>query len=181
VKVYFDMDGVLSDLDGDLAKTAQVPLGKILSDPQFRLGVVKQRVATTGLLHWVGLKPLHPHLWKALMRNLREEGHTLEILTSYGSWDPLEVGPSAHLGKCQWLRQHYGDIFAEGVVTNFNGVETCDQKQFFAAPDSILIDDQIDNIEQFRNAGGKGVWYCGDHHKESLKSLRAALAGGLSE
>ena len=173
--VYFDMDGVLSDLDGMLAKFANVPLSKIQDDPDFRLGVVKKSVGERSLMHWTSLPALHKDSWKSLMGELKGRGHDLNILTSYGSWDPLVVGPLAHLGKTMWLHNHYGDLFGDGTLSDFNGVEKCNQKRFFADTDSILIDDQEGNISSFRSRGGGSILYSQSSHEGCLRSIREAI------
>ena len=160
--IYFDMDGVLSDLDGYLADFAGTSLQEIQSDQDFRFKVVQDSVLQQSFSHWLGLKALQKSSWKSLMRRLRSLGHELEILTSYGSWDPLVVGPRAHTGKIRWLEMHYSDIFEEKVLTGFNGVETCKQKQFYSQPGSVLVDDQPSNVEEFNNGFGTAFLFNGD-------------------
>jgi hypothetical protein len=157
--IYVDMDGVLSDLDGYLADYAEVPLHRIKFDREFRAGVVRKSFNSKGLLHWHSLKPLDRDFWHSKMREWHEAGHRIEILTSYGSWDPLHVSPMAHMGKTTWMRTHYGDLFEAGVISGFNGVEQCGQKGFFAERGALLVDDQEENCEDFICEGGEAVLY----------------------
>ena len=157
--IYVDMDGVLSDLDGYLAEYAGVPLQKIKFDRVFRDGVVRRSVGAKGLLHWQNLKALDLEFWRGKMSDWHSQGHSIEILTSYGSWDPLHVSPMAHMGKTIWMRTYYGDLFEAGVLSGFNGVEKCGHKGFFSRPGSLLVDDQEGNCEDFSRGGGSSILY----------------------
>ena len=174
MKIYVDMDGVLSDLDGALCLFGGVSRS-VLQNPNLRQSLIQARVSSMGLSHWESLKPLNPGLWDKDLRELRKAGHEIEILTSYGSWDVLEVGPKSHQGKCNWLRAHYSALFAEGVITGFNGVEKCWQKRLFSESGTYLLDDSEENVKGFLLGGGSAWTYSAEKHSEALNEVRKSI------
>lgn len=175
MKIYLDMDGVLSDLDGALCLFGGVSQ-ETLQDAEERQSLIRARANSMGISHWETLKPLNQGSWKRTLREIRKEGHEIEILTSYGTWDCLEVGPKSHQGKCNWLRVYYGDLFKEGVLTGFNGVERCWQKRLFSEPGTLLLDDSPQNIEDFHRGQGKALLYRADSHETFFAALLSLLS-----
>lgn len=157
--IYFDLDGVLTDYDGQLAAENNLTREQVVLDRELRRSLENTRKTRMGLDHYRTLKPHNLLGFKSLMRSLFSLGHTQEILTSYGDVQPLETGVIAHTGKQAWLKQHYADIFEEGVISRFNGVVSCSQKRFYGRPGSFLIDDQEDNIRDFAANGGSVFHY----------------------
>lgn len=174
MKIYVDMDGVLSDLDGSLAVWGGVSLNFVRSNFDFRESLIRNRVSRMGLSHWESLLPLNKEKWKSDLRALKKAGHEIEILTSYGTWDPLEIGPLSHQGKCNWLRSNYGDLFAKGVLTGFNGVEKCTDKSLFSKPGTLLIDDSPKNIEEFMRGQGRAILYRTESHETCASNINQA-------
>ncbi len=175
MKIYLDMDGVLSDLDSALCLFGGVSI-RALQDSDLRQGLIRARVASMGLSHWESLKPLNPDLWERDLRELRKAGHEIEILTSYGSWDALEIGPKSHQGKCNWLRAHYSALFDENVITGFNGVERCWQKRLFSEFGTYLLDDSEENVKGFLLGGGSARIYSAEKHSETLSEVRKSIS-----
>lgn len=178
MKIYVDMDGVLSDLDGSLAVWGGVSLNFVRSNLDYRESLIRDRVSRMGLSHWESLTPLNQEKWRFDLRALKEAGHEIEILTSYGTWDSLEIGPLSHQGKCNWLKSNYGDLFKEGVLTGFNGVERCTDKSLFSKPGTLLIDDSPKNVSEFSEGFGIAFLYSENRHSEVLRSTFHKLSGG---
>jgi len=175
--VYFDMDGVLADLVGAMSEFTGIPAEVLHGNPQVSHQRYLERRAALGIYEsFRSLKPLRASEWKTLMRALHAREIRVEILTAYGVQDPLEMGDEVHRGKADFLREHYGDLFAEGVIKRFNGVAKSGQKKFYATPESILIDDFARNCREFSAAGGVAVHYVEDSHDELLELVRD-LAG----
>jgi hypothetical protein len=107
---------------------------------------------------------------RALMKRLHGAGHAIEILTSYGAQDG-ELGDGAHQGKAEFMRRYYRDFFESGVIRRFNGVSKGRQKQFYATPNSILVDDWHLNINQWRATGAPAVHYHVDRHEDGVREL----------
>lgn len=185
MNVYFDMDGVLADLGGAVHQFAQkehgisASLAKMRATPKSVHHFYLLRRKHMGLAEsFRTLPPLHLDEMRALMVRLHKAGHTLEILTSYGVQDD-ELGDQAHLGKAEFMQKHYGDFFKSGVLTRFNGVSKGRQKQFYATPDSLLIDDWSANINQWRARGAPAVHYHDDRHEEGVREVLQLV--GLEE
>lgn len=155
--VYFDMDGVLTDYDGQLALEASVTREHLVADRSFRRALENARKQRLGPEHYRNIPPNDIVGFKSFIRGL-SEAYSCEILTSYGDPEPSEGGCSAHEGKIAWLNHHYGDLLQERTIRRFNGVSSCLQKGFFGRPDAFLIDDQEDNISSFAAKGG-GVFH----------------------
>lgn len=175
MKIYLDMDGVLSDLDGALCLFGEVSR-ETLRDEALRQTLIRERAKSLGLLHWESLAPLNRASWEKDLRVLHAYGNDIEILSSYGTWDPLEVSPMSHQGKCNWLRTYYGGLFTEGIISGFNGVEKCGSKKLFSLPGTLLIDDSPDNVAAFKSRGGEAFLYRADAHSTILTQVLASCS-----
>jgi hypothetical protein len=164
--IYFDLDGVLADM----GKAISDFTGKAAStSAQEHAGYLARRKSMS---LYDGFRLLEPNTrMNEVMRKLHAAGHTLETLTSYGILDSMEMGSEVHRGKADFMRQHYGTEFLDGVLSRFNGVSKGSQKQYYAGPQTLLIDDWGKNIEQFRAAGGLAVHYAWDRHDECVQEL----------
>jgi hypothetical protein len=169
--VYFDMDGVLTDYDGQLAFEASVTRELLVADRSFRRAFENARKQRLGPAHYMNIPPNDLEGFRSFIRELSKR-YSCEILTSYGDPAPSEGGCAAHEGKVAWLNQHYGDLLRDQIIQRFNGVSSCVQKGFFGRPDAFLIDDQEDNIASFAAKGG-GVF----HYKmgSDFSEVRAAI------
>jgi FMN phosphatase YigB (HAD superfamily) len=191
--IYLDMDGVLTDLDENVAQRADVSMQK-MADPVIRTQLIRNSIQSRWLGHWTELGAPNKAAWRRLIRRWTSAGHKVEILTSYGTsnfgmhhegegYPPPAMGAIAHMGKVRWLLNHYAQEFPgpgqryNGSITGFNGVEKCEQKAHFAGPDRLLIDDQPENVEQFKAAGGRAVLYERVHHDELMDALDLELMG----
>jgi hypothetical protein len=163
ITVYFDMDGVLTDLDGMLAAKAGVHRDA-MKDSAFRSTWINRSIGEDQVAHWRDIPANRHGEFRAVMSWLRLRGVTIEILTSYGLSTMGDCGALAHTGKVKWLTAHYLAEFQNKTISRFNGVQNCWQKQHFAAPTSILVDDQPENVAQWRAAGGVAVLYNLEHH-----------------
>lgn len=178
--IYFDMDGVISDVDGTIAEALGVDVAEIEADRAFRTDCYKRWAE---LLNYnleegfAGLKVHHLEETKGTMRTLVSRGHRVELLTSLGvhrglfPMDVLTLGTQIHRGKTRWLGRNYSDLFNEGVIHRFNVVVNCDQKAALAGPWAVLVDDQGENVEGFISRGGYGVHYSYRRRDECLQKL----------
>ena len=63
------------------------------------------------------------------------------------SWSPHSV-----TGKTQWFQDQFGEDFNDFVFTR--------QKELLArVPDSVLIDDSLENVNSFNEAGGTAILF----------------------
>jgi len=177
--VYFDMDGVLTKYDEALSSWSYVDLMTIKQDRALRSKIEEDRKQDLGSKHYETLEPNNLPDFTDLMRSLKSKEHKIEILTSLGltlgNLRNSDLGADAFRGKQNWLRSFYGRLFNEGVITGFNAVSSCVQKQFFAGKDSFLIDDQIDNIMEFTENNGHAIQYGSSSHASIIKHIREVL------
>lgn len=170
--VYWDMDGVLADLEGAISSYTDTPRGALLANAEQSHEVYLARREDLGLYEsFRCLEPLNLESIRDIMRRIHKRGHVNQILTAYGVQTPLEMGDEVHRGKADFLREHYGDLFEDGTIFRFNGVAKGHQKSFYATAESILIDDWGRNVEGFRKAGGFAVHYDSNNHDACMIEL----------
>lgn len=174
ITVYFDMDGVLTDLDGMLAAKAGVHRDA-MKDSAFRSLCINKSIAEDQVAHWRDIPANRHGEFRAVMSWLRLKDVTIEILTSYGLSTMADCGALAHAGKVKWLTAHYLAEFQDKTISRFNGVQNCWQKQHFATPTSILVDDQEENVEQWRAAGGRAIRYDLEHHDDFIEEFERLI------
>jgi|14BtaG_2_1085337.scaffolds.fasta_scaffold29387_2 hypothetical protein len=167
MKVYFDMDGVLTLLDNLLEENRK--------QDETRQDVIDRLSQERGH-HWIFENaPTSPRLpeFREFMRKLKQKGHEVEILTSLGLENPDHEGiPGRIEGKKLWLGKNLGSELLDGVITKLNMVHSCEIKGSFGSPNAVLIDDQLHpNISLFDKNGGKGVHYKIEKHQSVLREL----------
>jgi len=164
--LYLDMDGVLVDFVGRCDQLLGWEPGSYghLPDREKHAHYVKAWKTVGKRKFFSEAAPLHLKDWKVLMEAAHENGWNVEILTSLGSYDG-DMGEAAHAGKVEFLRKHYGDLIDLKALRRFNCVATSRQKQFYATPESYLVDDYDRNTREFHDAGGRGFLYAEPNHK----------------
>jgi 5'(3')-deoxyribonucleotidase len=152
-KIYCDMDGVLTDFDNQFKKyTGVFPdvYMKTHSTPEFWAEIEK-----AGLAYWVGMDwmPDGEKLWNFIKM------YDVEILSA-PSRSKLSID-----GKRMWVRTMLKPR------TKLNLVRAV-EKQKFATPNSILIDDKVENINQWNSAGGIGILAKRDNINSVIQKLK---------
>jgi 5'(3')-deoxyribonucleotidase len=140
VKIYIDCDGVLADFDGwkaEIAKTRP----EVNDDTKGLWSVVKDED------HFYLNLPMLPDA-QELMSFLRETEIPLAILTALPRRNTV---PDAESDKRTWIKK-YIDPSIE-----FNIGPFAIDKQNFAKPGRVLIDDNDKNIAQWNAKGGIGI------------------------
>lgn len=104
---YFDMDGVLVDLYGVLGRAWGVDPHSLKDHAGDTPDKYRKWVWENGgpLRAFEGLPPLHLEKMKGFMRELKGQGHCLEILSSVGDYEPFHQG--VMLAKRGWLLSVY--------------------------------------------------------------------------
>lgn len=156
MKIYLDMDGVLTDFD----KRYEELFGERPVDPE------KNRKH-----FWDNWKKfvdgknfetleVHPGAY-ALMQTVKSLKVPYEILSSSGGgYSHDEVIEQ----KKKWLEKH-------GINVPANFVPGGKHKAAYAKPSHILVDDMEKNITAYRNAGGPAI-----HHTDVSKTVRELIA-----
>jgi PAS domain-containing protein len=148
--IYLDMDGVLTDFEAAFVKIDGRPETEIekQGDPAF-WAHVKQG----GLEFWSKMPWMKDgkQLWQYVRK------HNVEILSA-----PARALPESNKGKEIWVRRELGNIKMTLIRAN--------QKQKFASPTAILIDDNKKNIDRWNAAGGVGIWHVSAN--KTIKQLK---------
>ncbi|MCF8260345.1 MAG: hypothetical protein K9J12_06195 [Melioribacteraceae bacterium] len=142
--VFLDMDGVSVDFVGGVKNLLGEP-GKTLDDwgieeaYGFNEDGFWEKVDTFEF--WSTLEP-YPG-FDDFYKNLNEIVSNV-VYCSKPSRHPISAS-----GKLEWMQIRYGKRFRDYILTP--------QKHYLAKPNTILIDDKDKNVEDFVNAGGKGI------------------------
>jgi hypothetical protein len=173
VKIYFDMDGVLSDLYGAISAAWGIPPQEITGHSE-----ATSRRYYTWVLEppgaeeiFAALPPLHLEEMRALMLELSSRGHELAILSSLGVSSEFSHGPVIKAGKLRWLQTHFGDFIESGVLGDLHFVDSGSHKKEFAGEGRLLVDDTAHLVDAFIEAGGLGVRYKSWKSAESMGEI----------
>lgn len=158
--VYFDMDGVLADLAGAVNTFVDAP-DRMWSKPSVVVEAAKKWFISqhgeealnknsdfSGF--WESFEPLHDGfvVWKYVTERCKN----IKILTAI----QRQLGDHAKAGKLKWCAKHLG-VGEHDIIFSAHG-----RKSDVLGDDaskSILIDDLIDNTDQWDDDGGKGVLF----------------------
>lgn len=154
IKVYFDLDGVLADFD---AKTSMN--GKF-SSAVFRREVMEEKI-------FENLEPMLSGF--KLLKELEKFDVTIEILSSLGSPHSEDMQLEVAEQKKAWLANYGLGHLTANFVTHKG------KKKLFATPHSILIDDTIQNIYDWNENGGLGMFYINDMYYAMFYELNGLL------
>ncbi len=148
-KIYFDMDGVLSDFGRGIVELCrmELPDGSI---PQQEYDERLFAAMRNTDRFYFKLHPIEGGL--TLFKEMRREyGDRVEILTAVPK--PKWNISGADTDKLGWVEKYIGD----GVKVNI--VLRRDKALFAKGPDHLLIDDTPTNIEEWTAAGGDGLLF----------------------
>ncbi len=149
-KIYCDMDGVLVDFDKGYKKLTGVDLdGEHRNDEHFW-----DPINAAGYDFWINLEWMGDgkQLWNYISK------YSPELLSA-----PSRQ-PESRVAKHDWVNKELPGVHLI--------LRSAKHKKDFAAPNSILIDDRIDNIQGWRDAGGIGIHHINTKHTiDQLKSL----------
>jgi hypothetical protein len=152
-KIYCDMDGVLTDFDNQFKR--YVGVLPSVYDKAHSVSEFWGEIENAGIGYWVGMDwmPEGKKLWNYI------KNFDVEILSA-PSRSKLSV-----IGKKMWVKTMLKPTPKLNLV---RAVE----KQKFATPNSILIDDKVENINQWKSAGGIGILAKRDNIDMVIKTLK---------
>ena len=139
LKIYCDMDGVLVDFDKRFGELSAWGPKKFID--KNGLDEFWKLIDERGVGFWVGMDWMEDGkiLWEFLTANYKE----VELLSSPSRSE------NSRLGKRLWVRNHkLGKKLNLAYSRN---------KQKYAAPNHILIDDRKDIIQEWEEQGGIGI------------------------
>ncbi|MBN1663964.1 MAG: hypothetical protein JW943_10215 [Deltaproteobacteria bacterium] len=154
--IYLDMDGVCTDFaSAGIQANGHEPSRVFFTwDQSFRgefhpykvMGIDRDTywnaIAQKGEAFWVNLREYE--WYPELMNSLSRMGKVI-FLTS-GAYAPWSLS-----GKLKWLQYRFGHDFQSYIFTS--------AKYLLANPRSILIDDYENNVDEFRQNGGKAILF----------------------
>jgi hypothetical protein len=152
MNLFVDMDGVLCDFDSQIRTVFKDRI-----EPNEDVRMFKERIGSNqfwkgirerGESFWATMEPNDENIQEVWQRLCSKVKH-IAILSS-----PDKKDPSSITGKNMWLDIHFGK--GEPPCRLFQS-----DKHVHATPDSILIDDRPDLIENWKNNGGKGILFQG--------------------
>jgi hypothetical protein len=147
-KIYCDLDGVLVDFEKGYEKlTGKNISGQHLNDHNFW-----KPINDAGYDFWINLE------WKQDGKELWDyiKKYKPELLSA-----PSRQNDS-RIGKYDWVERELPNVHLI--------LRSAKHKKDYASPDAVLIDDRIDNINGWREAGGIGI-----HHvstKDTISELK---------
>lgn len=146
MKVFLDMDGVLVDFRRGVCEA----FGR--DDPSTNWTFWEDWEGVT--THDVDVK-CSSMFWEMLyctpegMEIEQAIRHTFGESNVYLLTTPMP-NPSSGIGKLWWIKRHLPWLYTRTIISYA-------PKSLLAGPDTLLIDDKDENIEEFRKAGGQGI------------------------
>jgi len=151
-KIYCDLDGVLIDFAKGYHKLTGIDItGTFHNDTKFW-----DPINSAGYDFWINLEwlPDGKEMWSYI------EKYKPDILSA-----PSRENAS-RVGKFDWVKRELPGV---RLI-----LRTMKNKKEFASPNSILIDDNISNITDWKNAGGIAI-----HHKSADDTIKKLKKLGL--
>lgn len=151
MKIFVDMDGVLTDFVGQC---------EILFERKLNPWPEPGNYATDKLLgltpteFWGKIDSMKEVFWTG-MRKTSEATQLLELCVRVAGKDNVAIltspsqNPWCHYGKAMWIKNHFPS-FQRNLL-----IGAC--KHMCAQQDSVLIDDYDENVAKFRGAGGSAI------------------------
>lgn len=179
--IYFDMDGVLADYDRGVDVAASEATSahaaafdslpekyRAMSDSAFKKALASDpalasykeiRKATNVARNEATLQPgffrnleLMPGA-QEMVRHAKELFSNVGILSSPINIPSMpEVKEQCIREKTEWLNEHFAGVFTGEFIFD-------SEKQKYASPETVLIDDREDNIRKFGKMGGRTVLF----------------------
>ena len=149
--IYCDMDGVLCDFDKRFMEFSNgIPPSQY--ENEFGKKAFWELISKKGVGFWVGIPwmPDGKQLWNYI------KPYNPSLLSAPSREE------SSRLGKRLWIRNN---IPGTKLI-----LRQAEQKQEFASPNAILIDDRTSNIQQWRDKGGIGIMHTSAN--ETIKQLK---------
>ena len=151
-EMFCDMDGVIADFDLQFKNIT----GYLPKDYEQKFGKKKfwSVIPTDSTKFWAELEwmPGGKQLWEYIKK------YNPKLLSAPSRHD------SSRKGKQQWVDKHLPGV--ELIL------KAAKDKQEYAGPNKILIDDRQDNIDRWNAAGGIGIIYLStDQVIDQLKQL----------
>jgi len=162
VKLYLDMDGVLTDFSGACEKLGKHMIHWFDNDKErFWKRVTYEGPEFWAEMPWMaGGKDLHGFL--------ESYGFCPTILTALPDPERGKALTYAREGKVQWLSKELGNQYAKNAILCFRP-----EKSLQSGSSRVLIDDNSENIHEWEEAGGIGILH--EDTKSTIQNLSEIL------
>ena len=163
--VYVDMDGVLADFFGEVAREHDVAYWREIHRKDLGIDQIAQQPE-----FFAGL-PILPNAGR-LMKGVLRLSPKYSILSS----PLLSNVEESSKEKLEWLQRHLKNHQPQAVIFDHEKYKFA--KQADGTP-NILIDDWSTNIKLWEANGGIGIHYEDKNYKKALHTLSQALRGKI--
>jgi 5'(3')-deoxyribonucleotidase len=159
MKIYLDMDGVVADFTAGLCAAFNIPFTNHPYSMPHGLWDYVEYVKKHYGVPWDQVKQAcsDPSFWTELpalpkadrLYNYLSTRHDVQFLTT-PTGDPTSVfgGKRRWLEKRGWVMPHDKRMIL---------LEKGETKEQYARPDTVLLDDQDKNVQEFRHGGGLAI------------------------
>ena len=173
--VYLDMDGVMVDQYRQLADTVNMTLEEfnehvqklaaIGKKEEFIFPVINQSVEIDGFINAPAYEDIDE--FRRLITWCENNNIAVEILSS--CMQEESTYEEVKRQKIEWLNNHgFGNLKANFPKGSY-------LKQFYAKPNTLLIDDYLRNIDQWKLKGGVGI-----HHTSISDTMKQLANIGIT-
>ncbi|TFH05987.1 MAG: hypothetical protein E4H06_00500 [Methanosarcina sp.] len=156
LKVFLDMDGVLTDFTGACERLSEHMMFWYTADKER----FWRHITAAGANFWSDMP------WMAggqeLHGFLKSSGLHPTILSALPNPDRKNALANARKGKIEWLKKELGTPYANNAILCFRP-----EKALQSGTSRVLIDDNSDNIREWEEAGGTAIL-----HKSTDRTIR---------
>jgi phosphoglycolate phosphatase-like HAD superfamily hydrolase len=154
-KIYFDMDGTLTDFPASFVKIDGRTTQEVEKEGDKAFW---EHVDKGGLEFWAKMPWIKGS--KKLWNYAKSTKIPLAILTA-----PARSLPNSPKGKQIWVARELGAIDTIMIRAR--------NKQQYATPNTILIDDMLDNVKRWKAKGGIGIHF--KSPEQAIKELKKIM------
>jgi hypothetical protein len=162
IKLYLDMDGVLTDFSDACEKLGEHMMLWFSNDKER----FWKRVTSTGPEFWSKMPWMTGG--KELYGFLENSGFCPTILSALPGPERGRALAYAREGKVQWLSKELGARYAKNAILCLRP-----EKALQSGISRVLIDDNSENIREWEEAGGTGILH--ENTKNTIQNFREIL------
>lgn len=156
VKLFLDMDGVLTDFTTACEKLGDNMMFWYGNDRE----LFWKKITSAGIEFWSEMSWMPGG--QELHGFLRSSGLCPTILSALPGPERKKALTNAREGKIKWLRKELGISYAETAILCYRP-----EKALQSGVARVLIDDNSENIREWEEAGGIGIL-----HKNTSRTIR---------
>lgn len=156
IKLFLDMDGVLTDFTGACEILGDNMMSWYSSDRE----LFWKKIASAGVEFWSDMSWMPGG--RELHGFLKSSRFCPTILSALPGPERKKALTNARKGKIKWLRKELGPSYAETAILCYRP-----EKALQSGAARVLIDDNSENIYEWEEAGGIGIL-----HKNTSRTIR---------